>query len=164
MGLDMYLYLRKHESVGSWDENYENKKNGFYPTELAEFEKRISERNYLSKNTICQIGYWRKANAIHQWFVDNCADGQDDCRPVYVSIEDAEKLLKICKEVLATPDKAAELLHTQSGFFFGGTEYDEWYFEDIKYTVELLESVIEFVKSQETNLDCYWDILYEASW
>ena len=26
-----------------------------------------------------QIASWRKANAIHKWFVDNVQDGVDDC-------------------------------------------------------------------------------------
>lgn len=45
------------------------------------------------------VGYWRKANQIHKWFVDNVQDGNDDCKPYYVSTEDLEKLLNICKEV-----------------------------------------------------------------
>ena len=27
-----------------------------------------------------EVGYWRKANAIHKWFVDNVQDGNDDCK------------------------------------------------------------------------------------
>ncbi len=45
------------------------------------------------------FGYWRKANQIHKWFVDNVQDGNDDCKTYYVSTEDLEKLLNICKEV-----------------------------------------------------------------
>lgn len=42
------------------------------------------------------VGYWRKANQIHKWFVDNVQDGNDDCKSYYVSTEDLEKLLNIC--------------------------------------------------------------------
>ena len=31
------------------------------------------------------FGYWRKANQIHKWFVDNVQGGIDDCRPYPVS-------------------------------------------------------------------------------
>ncbi len=41
------------------------------------------------------------------------------------------KLLEVCKQVAADPSKAEELLPTQSGFFFGGTEYDEYYMNSI---------------------------------
>lgn len=27
-----------------------------------------------------EVGYWRKANAIHGWFVDNVQKGNDDCK------------------------------------------------------------------------------------
>lgn len=164
MGLDMYLYLRKHESIGRWDESFEQKKEGFYPEELKAFEDEIAEHNFLSKTTTCQVGYWRKENAIHNWFVHNCGDDVDECQTIYVSLEKAKELLQLCKDVLADHSKAEELLHTQSGFFFGSTEYDDWYFEGLKYTADLLEKVINFVESQEKDFRVYWDIIYEASW
>ena len=30
-----------------------------------------------------------------------------------------------------------------SGFFFGGTDYDEWYYNDIENTIKILESALE---------------------
>ena len=27
---------------------------------------------------------WRKANAIHNWFITNCGNGEDDCQPIPV--------------------------------------------------------------------------------
>ena len=44
----------------------------------------------------------------------------------------------ICDKVLDDNSLAEELLPTRSGFFFGSTDYDEWYFEDIKYHGTLL--------------------------
>ena len=37
------------------------------------------EHEYPHNHIAEQVGYWRKANAIHQWFVDNVQDGEDDC-------------------------------------------------------------------------------------
>ena len=39
------------------------------------------------------MGYWRKANAVHNWFVDNVQDGNDGCKHYWVSKEDLQKLL-----------------------------------------------------------------------
>ena len=42
---------------------------------------------YLLNSEKEEIAYWRKANAIHGWFVRNCADGVDECQPIAVSRE-----------------------------------------------------------------------------
>jgi hypothetical protein len=103
-----------------------------------------------------KIGYWRKANAVHQWFVDNCQNGEDDCRDAYVSREKLEELLSVTKEVLADHSKADELLPTQSGFFFGSTEYDEYYFQDLELTQKILENAL--------SMSDEWDFGYQSSW
>ena len=63
-----------------------------------------------------------------------------------------------CKAVLNNPALAEEVLPTMPGFFFGDTEYDEWYFETIERTAELCEELIE-----ETDFDEY-ELYYCSSW
>jgi hypothetical protein len=66
--------------------------------------------------------------------------------------------MQTCKTVLEFPERAEELLPTQSGFFFGGTDYDEWYKQDLEYTVTRIEKILAdpaFVKS---------DFYYQSSW
>ena len=47
------------------------------------------------------VAYWRKANAIHKWFVDNVQDGIDDCGfHREVTEKDLKKLIRICKKIL----------------------------------------------------------------
>lgn len=163
MGLDMYLFLRKSEyhSGGSWRLEEEQKK-AKYPNDLKDFEEEIKERNYPSVaiDTDYQIGYWRKANAIHNWFVENCADGVDNCQDVYVSKDKAQSLLDLCNKVLADHSLAESELPTQAGFFFGDLNYDEWYFEDLRYTKSLLEKVLSFLDKNKTG----YKIIYCASW
>ena len=157
----MYLYLRKYESCCNWSPDYESKKVDFYPQELAEFGKEVDDRNFMSKETKYQVGYWRKANAIHSWFVENCAEGVDNCRDIYVSKKMAQKLLDNCNEVLADKSLAKDQLPTQSGFFFGSQDYDDWYFEEIAYTKHILEKVLAFL---ETDKGKEYGIVYCASW
>lgn len=157
MGLDMYLYLSKYE------DDIANKVEHFYPQELNVFEKAQRRHNFVSKSTSYQVGYWRKDNAIHNFFVEECADGIDNCQRIYVSIDKIEELKELCEKVLKDHSLAPELLPTCEGFFFGGTEYDEWYFDGLKYTVELLDNVLKVVKEQEEKHN-YYDIYYQASW
>ena len=158
MGLDMYLYARKYDSDLSHDLE---KVKDIYPSELLEMGKKHAERNFLSKTAEYQIGYWRKANAIHKFFVDNVADGVDDCKPMWVSDVTLRRLKEYCDDILKDKsiEKAKKLLPTTQGFFFGGTEYDDWYFEDLKYTSDLLADVLDFLRDNPS-----YDITYEASW
>lgn len=167
MGLDMYLNVRRY--VSQWD--YRSK-DGTYLSERVlrpDFDKLVKTaglKKYTSLTRDSAVGaeveatvmYWRKANAIHQWFIDNCAGGIDDCRPVYVSRSQLEELLDKVKAVLDDPEQASELLPTQSGFFFGSTEYEEWYFEDLKRTKEELTKVLEVSAEDDVSFS------YQASW
>lgn len=100
MGLDMYLnmkvshYPKKGESTidltnlnGSWDN-----------LDFNEFG--ASNRVDISLG----VGYWRKANHIHNWFVENIQDGNDNCDDYYVTMEDLGKLYDTCMDILKKLD------------------------------------------------------------
>jgi len=93
---------------------------------------------YLSKVTkdgkIEDAAYWRKANQIHAWLVKNVQDGDDDCSSYEVSKVQLRSLLKDVNAVLRSKKKAPQILPTTEGFFFGTTEYDGYYFDDLNYT------------------------------
>lgn len=141
------------------------------------------------KSLFDEVVYWRKANQIHKWFVDNVQGGVDDCNYYEVSRENIETLLKICKEVIqktitkksmikngsiykngkwedkleegeiiVNPEIAEELLPTTEGFFFGGTDYDEYYLEDLKYTITKLEEILKEFDFENNYL------VYTSSW
>ena len=102
------------------------------------------------------VGYWRKANAIHAWFVRECQGGRDECQTTWVPREKLEALLALCKESFENKD--ASKLPPQSGFFFGSTDIDEWYWSDIEHTIKTLESILN-----DRTLDKF-DFEYHASW
>ena len=145
MGLDMYLYAERYIS----DYNEEGK-------ELSNKLFEATGKRITSIRT--EVGYWRKANAIHKWFVDNCQDGIDECQSTWVPDEKLEELLETVKQVLADSKLAPQLLPTESGFFFGGTEYDNWYIQDLEETKNILERVLN-----DKSLD-NWDFYYRSSW
>lgn len=88
-----------------------------------------------------ELGYWRKANAIHSWFVKNVQEGIDECQDSPLAYGHLEKLKAGCEQVLADHSKAAELLPCQSGFFFGSAHFDEWYFKDLEKTVKIIDAI-----------------------
>lgn len=100
-------------------------------------------------------GYWRKANAIHAWFVDNVQKGVDDCGYYELTREDLEKLKGICQE--AVKSKNPGELQPRSGFFFGSTAVDNWYWDDLKSTVKQLVKLLEMDWSKHR-------FFYHSSW
>ena len=75
--------------------------------------------------------------------------------------EDLEKLLNLCKQIIEDPSKGEELLPTRSGFFFGGTEYDEYYMNSIEHTINILEEVLSEVNERGY---LHGEIYYSSSW
>jgi hypothetical protein len=105
--------------------------------------------------------YWRKANQIHNWFVNNVQNGTDDQGEYSVSFEQLQDLYDVCKEVYNS--KKVEKLPCQGGFFFGPTEYDEYYYQGLLHTMKMLEFVL---KKDEENQFAFraWRFKYSSSW
>ena len=149
MGLDMYLSKKTY--VKNWDFMKPEEK---FKVEVTKNGVDVGIKPERVSHIVEEVGYWRKANAIHDWFVTNVQDGVDECQLSYVDGDKLVELLGLVNAVLANRDKARELLPTTDGFFFGSTEYAEDYFEDLILTKSILENVIE-----EDG-----DFYYQSSW
>lgn len=88
------------------------------------------------------VAYWRKANHIHAWLIKNGTDKEEDYY-CHISIDKLKELKDVCEHVLDDHSLASTLLPTQSGFFFGSTDYDNYYYEDIQETIRILENIID---------------------
>ena len=152
MGLDQYLHAEKYVS------DYANKELLGEVAQLINAEVFISQE-MPSINIDVKVGYWRKANQIHQWFVDNVQGGEDNCAKYYVSREQLRELLDTCKQVRISghPDVVNDLLPVGIGFFFGSTEIDEWYWAQIDSTIQLLANLLASVPED-------FDFAYSSSW
>jgi len=153
MGLDMYLtrkiYVKNWDFMKPEDSTTVTAYRNGKPLPDVDFSK-IS---YLEESA----AYWRKANMIHHWFVNNVQDGVDNCAYYYVSIDILQRLVDTCKAVLADHDLADALLPTGAGFFFGSTEYDDYYFRDLQSTVDQIEP---FLNDSSSSLE----FCYHSSW
>ena len=146
MGLDMYLTATEFVSAVDWDATREREDSDRAIVKSAKWlelikvldiENKMWNADYGSSMSIdVPMGYWRKANQIHAWFTK----GQDQDIRSYKSLEELKELRDICKQILFDPSVAKELLPPQQGFFFGSYEIDEWYLNDIKQTVEIVDN------------------------
>lgn len=173
MGLDMYLERTKRvEGVSLEDlckiENFVGDINADQKFPIEALENIPHGTEFADEITLCgkyfkwysifkNVGYWRKANQIHRWFVENVQGGVDDCNPYEVTKEQLKNLLSIVKSVLKNPSNKS-LLPTRSGFFFGSTNYDEWYIEDLKNTKKILSDVLKNTDFEKQM------VVYRASW
>lgn len=181
MGLDMYLYCNSKkvcQEVNDQEDEWEGK--------------------FQTPRGIAI--YWRKANAIHNWFVANVQHGNDDCGIYEVCVDDLVKLHDLCQEVLESTklvdcgttevydigsgkvvektmqkleddSVARDLLPTQSGFFFGDTDYDMWYWWDIQFTERKLAKLLDCLEPRgewrvihKDEPDWYVTFSYRSSW
>jgi hypothetical protein len=165
MGLDMYLHAKKYVEKINWnalhnnDELSYNSPEAIYPkwndiVESAEMQDVATDIYGVNVEVTC--AYWRKANQIHKWFVDNCQNGQDDCDSYYVSHDQIKELLTLCRQALFFKDPTK--LPPQSGFFFGSYDIDEYYWSDIKNTIKQLKRVSELPDFNELSFS------YQSSW
>ena len=153
MGLDMYLRLRKahHAANDEWFTSYDN---------AWGCKWKLSESTY----TVCE---WRKANAVHKWFVDHVQDGEDDCGRYPVSVDKLKDLRSACCEAMTLYDEgniedAAMFMPTQEGLFFGSTDYDDWYREDLERTFKACNNLIKHLESPDRK--DWISVEYESSW
>ena len=146
MGLDMYLNAKKQ---------YLSETISFQIAQiLKQHGDEIGDAEILE--VTIKHAYWRKSNHIHKWFVDNVQKGNDDCGTYWVNRSKLQELLELCQRVLNFKHLAEDQLPTQSGFFFGSTDYDESYYNDIVYTIHILEQALSMPDS--------WNFEYSSSW
>ena len=177
MGLDMYLYQKTY--VQSF---HAEKKDIVTQVKAVDKQKKYGINPDKGVFITEEVGYWRKANAIHNFFITQTGK-EDNCEPIRIPIAILRNLYERCKailkdntqekeeiyqdlkgnekarmvKVLKDDTKAKELLPTCEGFFFGSTEYDEWYVDDLERTIEILEPLIN-------SEDGWSEFVYEASW
>jgi hypothetical protein len=153
MGLDMYLTAKRY----LWrdkDADIAKKVNDLIEVD-ADLEQEFTGSSLRVKGIEVSAMYWRKANAIHGWFVENVQNGEDNCREHYVSREQLEELIAECVSVLTS--RNSNKLPPKEGFFFGSKEVDEYYWQDLEDTVKGLERALTLSENQ-------YEFYYSSSW
>ena len=182
------MYLSASKYIGGWDHSRPEETDMYRKVLNTVGKDKWKCEGSPSLTVQINVMYWRKANQIHNWFVQEVQDGVDNCSDYYVSRAQLEELRDLCQEVIdrteLKPGKvhtgtqwddkgqhemyedgqvavssavAEELLPTGAGFFFGSTDYDSFYFDDLKHTVEGINKVL-------SEFDGSWDFEYNSSW
>jgi hypothetical protein len=182
MGLDMYLSKRKY--VKNWDfQQPEEKhivtirKGGKLVKSPFPVEAVIYEAGYWRKAN--QIHHWFENNVVcnEGWQGEETYVSEEKLKELLGLCYKVRKVAKIEKglvqngsrstdtgwepimeegELITNPEEVAAILPTASGFFFGSTDYDQYYMFDIYNTITILEKVLE----DKTSGEYY----YSASW
>ena len=149
MGLDMYLTGRRG-IAGKWMQE---------PQEDL-LRQAVSKATGFNEEKIkgieLDLTYWRKANAVHKWFVDNCQNGVDDCERYYVSRKQLKELQDLAYKGWKERDPV--YLPPESGFFFGSTDTDDYYYEQLKYTYDEITNILENHRYNDLQF------FYQSSW
>ena len=160
----MYLHARKYVEKINWDMLRQDNDLSMDSVEVVNplwkdivntAEMSDVAHDIYGVNVEVTCAYWRKANQIHAWFVDNVQAGEDDCGDYYVSHEKLKELLDLVNEALRKRDP--NLIKPRGGFFFGNTDIDEYYWHYIKETEALIGALLK-------KADEKWEFYYRSSW
>ena len=161
MGLDMYLYKRSY--VQNWEHHSKDERYSISILKGGMDTHIKPERISYVEEHIC---YWRKFNALHNWFVQNKANGVDNCQPVLIGSDDLSELLSLLEKVYTKisendVDGIKELFPPTQGFFFGSTEIDDSFKNDVRITIQDLKNIL---KEEKEHPNAYVSYIYSASW
>ena len=159
MGLDITFYKAKRSKDNETKERLEEIRKAL----AVEYLKSIDECNSKLINELedekekinpwNEVAYFRKVNFLIPFF-----GYEENCSNIEIDKYQVEHLIEACKEVLANHDKASFLLPTQAGFFFGSTDYDDWYFDDVQNVKEKFEEILaDFDRDEDILImHCWW--------
>lgn len=112
------------------------------------------KRDKDNQNHRTELGYFRKVNFLVEYFnLENCVDH-------ICTIEELDTLLSKCNTVLEKREESVshETLPTTEGFFFGSTNYDDWYYKD---TESVRDSIIKALNHWDEDKE---ELIFHAWW
>ena len=124
MGLNMYLSKKTY--VKNWKHNPPEDKISITVKRGGKKHPTIdpSKITYIQE----EVGYWRKANQIHNWFVQNVQDGIDECQEAYVDPEKLRELYQVCLSI--RENCKLEKGKVQNGYTFNEAGEKEYEYAD----------------------------------
>lgn len=105
-------------------------------------------------NNMKEVAYFRKVNFLVKYF-----QYEENCSLKKLFIPKVQLLLDYCVKVLGdrSEETSKKLLPTQGGFFFGSTEYDQWYYEDVERVYEIFKEILDDLSDDEDLfMYCWW--------
>lgn len=154
MGLDISFEKAKRHRLEETEERLNEIKKKLHNANYSSLEEFNNLKNeYDELNPWKEVAYFRKVNFLLPFF-EYC----EDCSRLEIDDYKIDELLVKCKQVLEDHSLAETLLPTQGGFLFGNTEYNDWYFDDVKEVYVKFSEIAEDFNSDEDILAmvCWW--------
>lgn len=179
MGLDI-IFQKKNKSydaekadklekqIAKLDKKYKTAKTEATKQKILDklsplYKEEENNKKYL------EVLYFRKVNFLLPFF-----NYEDNCSVISITKEQVEELVKRCNYVLdiyndltnndkeldcfELYNKVRDILPTQAGFFFGTTDYNEWYIKAIEYVKDEFEKLLNDFdfENEELFMTCWW--------
>ena len=153
MGLDIRFEKAKRRRVEETEERLNEIKKEFENPNYSVKKFHSLKNEYDELNPWKEVAYFRKVNFLLPFF-----EYGENCSRLEIDDYKIDELLVKCKQVLEDHSLAETLLPTQGGFFFGNSEYNDWYFEDVKEVYDKFSEIAEDFNSDEDMLSmvCSW--------
>lgn len=153
MGLDIRFEKAKRHRVEETEERLNEIKKEFENPNYSVKKFHSLKNEYDELNPWKEVAYFRKVNFLLPFF-----EYGENCSRLEIDDYKIDELLVKCKQVLEDHSLAETLLPTQSGFFFGNTEYNDWYFYYVKEVYDKFSEIAEDFNSDEDILTmfCWW--------
>lgn len=161
MGLDIYFEKRKRNANEEEQAKFEaacKRMDEIYSMPHEEFDKHRDELNEVreirdSYNPRKEVAYFRKVNFLMEYFE---YEGNNEYKEITEG--EVDELVYRCECVLENHEKAEELLPTTCGFFFGSTDYDEYYFTDVEDVRDKFAQILHDTdwENEVVEMYCWW--------
>ena len=115
--------------------------------DLPELEERLKKEVEMAYEGY--DAYFRKVNFLFAYYQNN-GKMIDECY-AFTDKDDIDDIISRCERVLKDHKLAEYLLPTQSGFFFGSTDFDKWYFSDVKDCLRQMKKYRKLLEDEETT-------------
>lgn len=141
--------LRKNLCV-----NYDFRIHPFTDAILGYHQLEKAIKQAIHNHSAPYQAYFRKVNFLFKYFEDR--GKMIDEWFAFVDKDDVDVLIDRCQRIIAAKDKlkeiGPELLPTKSGYFFGSTDYENWYLQDVKDCLKQMKAFRKFFKD---GITCY---------
>lgn len=115
---------------------------------------------YIEKISRKNLAFFRKYNFLISFFEEYYGVEVENLRDLPITKEGIKELIDRCNKVLDNHTLAPELLPTKAGFFFGDTQYNEYYYKDVNDCLTKCLEILPEFDNLESNEYIVFQVWY----
>lgn len=107
-----------------------------------------------------ELFYYRKLNSLQNYFESNF--NIDNCEKVELTLDIVNDIKNLVDTVIKdnTEESAIKNFPTTNGFFYGGTDYDKWYFNNLNNISRDMNELLTKYKDDLENGQIFYTCWY----